>query len=68
MWRKPEEVVRLAQKVVDELRWSNATQSKIDQFERIVRLHKEYAEKQTVDRSMIPCLDDMITELKIRQE
>lgn len=68
MWRKPDEVVRLAQKVVDELRWNNATQSTIDQFERIVRLHKEYDEKQTVGRSMIPCLDDMITELKIRQE
>ena len=65
-WMKAEEVVRLAQKVVDELRWNNATQRKIDQFERIVREHKRYIEKQIGGRSVIPCLIDEVERLKIK--
>jgi hypothetical protein len=65
-WMKSEEVVRLAQKVVNELRWDNEPQSKIDQFERIVREHKRYIEKQVGGRSVIPCLIDEVERLKIR--
>ena len=65
--RKDEEIVRLAGKVVDELRWKSAPEERIDQFVRILKQYKNLIELKVEGRSAIPQLEDALVELRIKE-
>ena len=66
-WRKDHEIVRIAGKVVDELRWRGAPELKVEQFVRMVKQHQYSVDKQLGGISYIPALDDTIAELRIKE-
>jgi len=65
--RKAEDIIRLAGRVVDELRWNGAPDHEVDEFINIVKLQRKMHDMQIGSRSLIPQLEDKIIEFGLER-